>query len=103
MRLYVTCPNGHKIYVRSNVECRSELASVLQLKCPHDNEVYTFYQDDVQAAPEIGPIVGGAAIGGLVGLLGGPLGLLIGGSAGATLGASIEAREQQKVRRFNEC
>lgn len=103
MRLYVECPNGHKIYFRSSAECRSELPPSIQLRCPYDNEVHIFYPNNVQATPEIGPIVGGAAIGGLIGLLGGPLGVLVGGGLGATLGASLEAGERQKVRRFYEC
>jgi hypothetical protein len=103
MRLYVNCPNGHRIYFRSSAECRSELPYSFQRRCPYDHEVYIFYQIDVQAETEIGPIAGGAVLGGLVGLLAGPIGVLIGAGLGATIGASHEAEEQQKVRRFYEC
>ncbi len=103
MKIFVMGACKHKIYLATQVQCRSQLPQSFYIKCPVCGNSQLYYSYMVDAEAEEGAAVGGAAIGGLIGLLGGPLGLIVGGTIGGLLGASSEDDERKRVNRFLRC
>lgn len=102
MRLFVRCPDGHKVYLAISASMRSELPEAGAMKCPHDSSLFSIRARDVEAEPETAKAVAGAVVGALIGLLGGPIGLIAGAVAGGAMGGSSQFDENDKVRRFND-
>ncbi len=103
MRIFVTDNFGHRIYIETQVQCRSQLPQSFQILCPICGNAQIYYSNQIEAEAEINATIGGTILGGIVGILGGPFGLIIGGTVGGLLGNRFDNEEQRRVIRFLRC
>lgn len=101
MRLFVTDPAGHRIYLAFpfRIERRADIPPYFTVACKYCGQL-TFHNSIVQVEPDANSAVGGAVLGGIVGVLGGPLGMVLGAAIGSMIGTNSDAEEQRRIRNF---
>jgi hypothetical protein len=103
MRIFVRDSSGHRIYLETQVQCRSQLPQTFKIQCPTCGNIQVYNPNQIEAEPGMNATVGGTILGGLIGLLGGPFGLIVGGTVGGFLGIRFDEDERRRVIRFLRC
>lgn len=95
---------GCKFYIAAYACTRSELAQNLgdRFSVKIEDTWYDYDIVDVYAEPAGSLATAGMMIGALIGVLGGPIGVIVGTLFGYLFGANENAKEEHKVKIFNE-